>query len=136
MTEFPRERLPNRRLTLHSAVVWKGAPWLISAGFDREGVVREVFVDPESAASGAAKVGSDLRSVLEDGCILISRSLQRGERVADLAKALSREGAEGGANASPLGLIAARLVEIEASDAQAVQEAYEAADKNVKRRGA
>lgn len=129
MVESVRQRLPGRRMTITTTVQWRAASWLVAAGFDPDGRVREVFIDPDAESHGAAKVGSDMRAMLEDACIVISRCLQYGDRAEDLAKTLSREGSDAGENASQLGVLAARLASLEQEAGRGVRDAYAALQK-------
>ena len=103
-----RARLPDRRPSVVAAIEWQGRSWLVGAGFDGGGRIREVFLN-------GPKIGSDAEALLADGCVLISLLLQHGLEVGDLARHLGREGVGPGAPmASPLGHIAAELVGVEA----------------------
>lgn len=81
-----RTKLPDRRQseTRKMTVVHAGGKEtkiLITIGFDDDGVAKEVFC-------ADFKAGSDLHALVMDACILISRCLQHGDTVVDLAKAM------------------------------------------------
>lgn len=104
-----RTDLPNRRRHASTECSWGRYSWKIGVGFDQASHVREVFIS-------GIKVGSDLAATVEDGAVLISRLLQRGDSLADLAKSLGREGPElGTPAASILGITVhmARILELE-----------------------
>ena len=83
-----RERLPNRRPSVMRAVHWRGpdgaeTEYQIGIGFYANGHPAEVFAD-------GPKVGSAMRLLLEDGCVIISLALQHGVPPAALAHSLGR----------------------------------------------
>lgn len=74
----------------------------VTFGLDGSRVIKEVFCE-------GLKVGSMAQAIIRDGCILLSRALQRGETIEELAQALGEDRAEGereGPPSSPLGAIA------------------------------
>jgi hypothetical protein len=78
--------LPNRRenetLVLDDALT--GGSWVLSVGYDHQGRVREVFVDPQTRG------GSPLDSLMHDVCILVSRELlQCGRELSELIAKLA-----------------------------------------------
>lgn len=86
----------------------------VSFGFDSEGVIREVFCQ-------AKKEGSDMQGLVHDACIAVSRCLQRGDRIADLARSfgeLREEGQEIGRPASVIGALARLGAAVEANVAE------------------
>lgn len=105
----PRMRLPDRRRAVRDIVECRDSQgnthcYDVSFGLDAEGAIREVFCVPRRA-----KTGSDLQGLMHDACIAISRALQHGDRIADLANSfgeLRAEGETSGPPASPLGAIA------------------------------
>lgn len=81
-----RERLPDRRRQVTDRLVWppnSGRVIDVSVGFDSKGRALEVFARLECP-------GSDLDAALDDASIAISRGLQFGDTLADLAIALCR----------------------------------------------
>lgn len=99
-----REHLPNRREHDVISFTWTWgdvtSEWLISVSRYSDGRVAEVFLGE------SPKRGSELESLLQDGCVLISQLLQRGMTLAELRKSLGREGIRPDAPAgSILGLI-------------------------------
>jgi len=95
-----RERLPNRRAQATETVTWRGQEWLMSVGFDPQGLARETFVK-------GLKTGGDMAAIMDDACVLLSLLLQAGYRAGDIDGRLGREGiASPAPAASPLGLAA------------------------------
>lgn len=83
-----RHRLPDRRTCHTVRVVWRDSDeYQVSIGFAQNGTVREVFTK-------GSKVGSDMDAQLDDTCVLLSRLLQFGDSIQDLAKSHGREGAD------------------------------------------
>lgn len=88
-----RTKLPNRRHVLTEKVVHcmangEPAEYLISFGFDNEGTIREVFC-------ANPMTGSDMYSMLTDGCIMISLHLQTGAEIEKLVKSFGENRNEG-----------------------------------------
>lgn len=112
MTRTP---LPPRRAAYTTVVLWKciGGPdhkLIVTCGFDAEHVLREAFC-------AGFRADTSLCALANDACILLSRLLQHGERIEDLASALIEdrpEGAPSGPPASIIGAIARAGVEIQA----------------------
>ena len=79
-----RRRLPNRRMSVTDCVWWQNSMRLhVTAGIDpATGHVRECFL------RGGAKLGSDRDAELDDTAILISRLLQHGDHLVDIAAGL------------------------------------------------
>ncbi len=120
-----RVELPGRRQSVIETLDWGGAEWLLGVGFDRQGRVRELFVD-------GATVGSEMEALLDDGCILLSLLLQHGFDVAALARHLGRDGIDPAAPAaSVLGLVAALAARIEAEAGEAVRWVYQASGQRL-----
>lgn len=120
----PRERLPNRRLTVTEDILWGDHTWLVGIGFDRGGRAREVFVQ-------GVKTGADFEGLLDDACILMSLLLQSGASAQALSHHLCREGAPGRAGAdletpaaSIIGALSARIHNIEDDVGDGLREAY------------
>ena len=87
--------------------MWNGvcSTWTISVGrfYDGPltGQLAEVFL-----AKPPRQIGTELESLIQDACILISHLLQRGMSIQDLSRSLSREGITPDAPAASLiGLI-------------------------------
>ena len=90
-----RTRLPNRRPSVTRELEFAGKTYLVSAGFEtvkrptrpigpkQERVIREVFIS-------GAKTGQDVRNIIEDASVLISRALQYGDTPAGIAKSMGR----------------------------------------------
>jgi hypothetical protein len=105
-----RERLPARRSQLtDSSARWpidSGRRLHISVGLSSDGRCLEVF------ARGASKTGTDLDFTLDDAAIMLSRLLQHGDRLEDIARGLSRF--PDGRPSSIVGVIVDKAREIEA----------------------
>ena len=111
----PRNALPNRRLQQSQAAEWNGQEWVFSAGFDRGGQVREVFVK-------GPKVGSAMDAIMDDASVLVSLLLQAGYTLAELQPHLGREGGIPSAPvASPIGFVVQVAAEIEAEEGPGVR---------------
>lgn len=82
-----RERLPNRRESENIGVEWITETarhrFYVTAGYDRQGVVREVFY------ADGMKTGTDMRNTAQDACVLVSLLLQHGIVPAEIRKSLS-----------------------------------------------
>lgn len=116
-----REPLPHRRMSSTERLVWDQQAWSITVGFDPMGRAREVFVCAERSSS-------QLEAVISDGCILLSILLQLGVPSAELWRHLGREGTDPSLPAAtPIGLVAKRLVQIEAELGEQLRDAYRAA---------
>lgn len=104
-----RTKVPNRRLSMTGKIEHADQHYLITYGFDNEGVIREVFcADP--------RVGSDIHALLTDGCILISLYLQTGGEIERLVTTLGEnrpEKADRGPPSSLLGAIARGILEVQ-----------------------
>lgn len=114
-----REKLPNRRLNTAQRVEWGGQAWLLSVGWDRSGIVREIFVD-------GVKVDSDQQATLAAAAMFASRLLQSGQRASDLARWLG-----GGVN--PVGKLLAEAAQLELRLGQGIREAYACFDRRMAR---
>jgi hypothetical protein len=101
-----RERLPNRRSQITESISWGGSRIHVSAGFSRDGRILETFL------RGGGRVGSDRDHQLDDIAVVLSRLLQHGDRLADIARGVGR--LPDGEPASIVGAVMDRLVEIEA----------------------
>lgn len=100
-----RARLPDRRNSVLIPVIFEGIygnrKYEVGFSPDKDGVIREVFCH-------AGKTGEEMQSMIHDGCISISRALQFGDRISDIASALGemRNDDEQKRPASPFGAIA------------------------------
>jgi hypothetical protein len=102
-----RERLPNRRRAVTETIRWPalaGRPVDISAGFTLDGRLLEVFIKI------AGQSGTELGFLSEDGAVLISRLLQFGDRLEDIAAGLGRTSS--GERTSLLGAAVDRLLDL------------------------
>lgn len=70
----------------------------VSCGRGRLGIVREVFL------RGGSKVGSEFDCMLDDVAVLLSRCLQHGDRLEDIAAGMGR-----GPDGAPLSVLAAAV---------------------------
>lgn len=113
MTRAPfkpcRVKLKERRQALLRRVAFRPSGhraaqhFDVGYGVDEAGIIREVF------CTASARDGSDLKALVHDACIAISRALQWGDRIGALAASfgeLREEGETCGPPASPLGAIA------------------------------
>lgn len=115
--------LPNRRLQVTDTVEWNGMVWTVGIGFDCEGVAKEAFV--KASGRGGFKSGAQVEALADDCCIVLSKLLQRGERVQDLVESLFPFGAETGhAAPSLLAEIVRAAARIERENATMIQAAY------------
>src|SRR5260221_5417998 len=83
-----RQRLPDRRRQVTDRLIWPPKSQRIinvSLGFSPDGQALEVFARLE-------KPGSDLDQFLDGAAIALSRLLQFGDRLEDIASALGRTG--------------------------------------------
>jgi hypothetical protein len=90
MSSAARIELPARRPHLVEEMEWNGRRWLLGLGFDDAGAVREIFLE-------GPKAGTDLQALAVDAGIVLSRLLQRGDTVAEIAKSLNGLGQTGDA---------------------------------------
>jgi hypothetical protein len=109
-----RERLPNRRLANAEIISWEGKDWLLTVGWYHSGRVGEIFLD-------GPKIGSDAEGALDAAAMLISRDLQEGRRLADIARWL-------GGEANIVGYLAGKALEIEIGHGEKIAAAYRALD--------
>ncbi len=99
---MPRQRLPNRRPNQTVELIYDGARYEATIGFDpATGEAREIFCH-------GAKVGSGMDGILDDASILLSLLLQHGVAPAALAASMGRLG-EGQQRASVIGALAELL---------------------------
>ncbi len=98
-----RQRLPARRQSLLLTVEHEGATYEVGLGFYGSGQCGELFIS-------GSKAGSGLDALLNDAAILISRGLQRGDTLEDLAKAMGREG-DGATPSSAIGAALSRAAQ-------------------------
>jgi hypothetical protein len=97
-----RERLPARRRNVTHTIQWGDLHVHIAAGFDNGGRLLEAFVR-------AGRVGSERDHQIDDIAVLISRLLQHGDRIADVAAGVGR--LPSGEPASVVGAVLNRLME-------------------------
>lgn len=90
-----RIELANRRPHLVETFDWNGRAWRLGLGFDDAGAVREIFLE-------GPKSGSDTQALAVDAGIILSRLLQRGDTVAEIARSLNGLGDTGDAAPSLL----------------------------------
>jgi len=103
-----RERLPNRRLSVTEPIRWPepdGRPIDVSAGFARDGRILEAFI------RSPGQDGSDLAFLLDDAAVLLSRLLQHGDALDDIARGLGRT--EAGRRTSIIGAAVDRLLDLD-----------------------
>ena len=98
-----RDKLPARRCSIAHDVDFRGSRFSVMVGYDRAGVVKEVFADSENGGSAFAEV-------VRDACVLVSLLLQRGAVPSEIRNSLGREpdpmrGEDATRPASPIGLI-------------------------------
>jgi hypothetical protein len=108
-----RHPLPDRRHQITERIAWAlyDGTWetkiYVSAGIDPQtGALREVFL------RGAGKVGSERDFLFDDIAVCLSRDLQHGDRLCDMAAGMGRF--PDGKPASLVGAIIDTLVKIEA----------------------
>ena len=82
---MPRQRLPNRRPAILQSFDHAGSTYEVAIGTYDGGTPGELFIS-------GARTGSELDAMLADAAVLVSRALQHGDDLADLAKAMGREG--------------------------------------------
>jgi hypothetical protein len=84
---MPRERLPNRRRALTDNAFWPlegGRRVHVTLGFAEDGRSLELF------ARGGGRVSSETDFVVDDAAVLISRLLQHGDKLEDIARGVGR----------------------------------------------
>jgi len=84
-----RERLPARRPSATHVIRWAGSDdqpteFAVTVGFYLDGRPGEVF------AASSGKVGSAMRTLLDDSCVAISIALQNGVTPEALAHSMGR----------------------------------------------
>lgn len=132
--EQARVELPNRRMVITTLMRWGGIDWLHKSGFDRAGIVREIFLDPVAPVAGAETpfpLDTELRTLAHDAARTISYLLQRGDRVAALAERLTPAPR---VQPSLIQAAAAHAAGVEAQDGPSVTHALDAIDALDKRR--
>lgn len=98
-----RVHLKNRRLNTTLKVSWRGRvdlSILITFGFDDTYNIKEAFV-------AGFRDDVEVNAMACDACILLSRGLQHGDTLSDLANALLENRAEGETSGSPSSMIGA-----------------------------
>ena len=83
-----RRPLPNRRPNRTETIQWAGSnghvtTYTITTGFRLDGTPAEIFCD-------GAKIGSEMRLLLQDVAVIVSLALQFGIAPADLSRSLAR----------------------------------------------
>lgn len=104
---MPRKELPPRRSSVTRKIEFNGQRLIVTFGYDRENCVREVF---------AAGKKNEMLDLTTDACILLSRLLQCGESISEVASTLSENrkmGEATGPAASIIGAIARAAKEFE-----------------------
>jgi hypothetical protein len=86
---MPRARLPNRRPSVIRTVVWhepdgSATECTIGIGYHLNGRVAEVFASD-------LKIGSGMRSLLEDAAVIMSIALQHGVAPEELVRSMGRQ---------------------------------------------
>jgi hypothetical protein len=106
---MPRERLPNRRDQTTDSIRWPegGRRVFVSAGFARDGRLLETFL------RGGGRSGSDTDFLLDDLAVVLSRALQYGDTITNIACGLGR--APGGEASSLVGAVVDKLLELESA---------------------
>ena len=99
-----RERLPDRRPSLTSELIFNGTAYAVTVGFYLDGRPGEVFTH-------GAKVGSTMDAILDDACVLVSLLLQHRIDPASLARSMGRAG-DGTTPASILGTLIDLIVRV------------------------
>jgi hypothetical protein len=106
-----RLRLPNRRRAVTASLHWPNAnarPVQISAGFGTDGRIMESFI------RGSGKAGSEANELLDDAAVLLSRLLQYGDRLDDIAAGLGHS--SDGTRSSILGAAVDALKEMQGGE--------------------
>jgi len=98
--------LPNRRPHFSEEFEWSGRTWRLGLGFDEAGAVREIFLE-------GPKAGTELQVLAVDAGIVLSRLLQRGDTVAEIARSLNGLGETGDAAPSLIHAAAAHAARAE-----------------------
>ena len=94
-----RVRLPDRRPSFTTVLVYENNPYSVTLGFDvRHDRIAEVFTH-------GAKVGSGMDRLLDDVCVALSLLLQHGAEPEPLASSMGRLG-DGKSPASIIGALA------------------------------
>lgn len=94
-----RTRLPDRRPSLTTELVYESNPYAVTLGFDlAHDRIGEVFTH-------GAKIGSAMDRILDDACVALSLLLQHGVEPAALAASMGRLG-DGKSPASVIGALA------------------------------
>lgn len=108
LVHMGRERLPDRRPSTTVLAVWEDRGVRheidVSAGFFSDGRIGEAF-------ARTRKPNSTLDTMLDEGCQLISRLLQRRCLFSEIAKGMAFDDA--GRPETPLGVVVAALIEVE-----------------------
>lgn len=118
-----RVRLDNTRLHIVRVVQWKGRDWILGLGPDRDGRVREIFVD-------GVKTGADIEAWADKSCMMVSKLLQLGETAETLRGWLGGVSRARGPMDEPdlVDVILAEAITAEGQDGEAWREAWLCAD--------
>ena len=98
---MPRERLPDRRQSLLTDLHHDGSRYVLCVGFKPDDSPGEIFIT-------GSKCGSHMDGLLSDIGVLLSRLLQHGDGIEELAEGMGRLGGEGAA-ASIIGSVLDRV---------------------------
>lgn len=121
MTDL-RTRLPNRRLGITGVMEWHGdREWLVTVGFDRAGIAREVFV-------GSVKPGGFVGIWAQDSCIVLSKLLQHGIDARELLASMAPRHAFLAGEPSFIAALLAFTADMQEAHQVAIAEAYLCAD--------
>lgn len=96
-----RTRLDDRRYCETWNSIYEGIPFSVSYGRDKDGQIKEVFIN-------AAKIGSQIEAMMNDMATAVSIALQTGNTPSDLYKSMRRN--PNGQPASMLGIILRDMV--------------------------
>jgi hypothetical protein len=98
-----RHTLPPRRRAETFNLEWGGLDrrFAITAGYYDDGAVGEVFIT-------GGKSGQEVEAIARDGAVLLSLALQYGADLANVASAITRDGA--GTPSSVIGAVVDRLL--------------------------
>ena len=83
MARIGRERLPNRRPALTGTIEYGGRPVRVTVGFSADGRPLELFARD-------ARPDTDRDFILDDAAVVISRALQHGDKLEQLARGIGR----------------------------------------------
>ena len=98
---MPRQRLPDRRQSVLLGLEHQGTRYDLCVGLYQDGRPAEVFLS-------GAKSGSDVDGLLADLGVLLSRALQHGDSIEELAAGMGRLG-DGSTPVSIIGSVLDRV---------------------------